>query len=81
MIQECVIDGLNRYWHERCTVGHFLTAVLENDLMEAACRADVYNEPALAEIAKYVVHTLPTVCYGSKEKVHNWLHPPKPEDK
>lgn len=52
--------------------GHFVTAVLENDLNAAVCRADDENLAALLPIVKYVYNELPSSCWGSRAKVEAW---------
>ncbi len=52
--------------------GRFLTAVLENDLMEAAGRADLINRAALADYATFLYNYAPQACHGSPEKVKSW---------
>ena len=52
--------------------GGFVTAVLENDLMQSFGRADLPNRRNLFEITKYVYNEIPSHCWGSKEKVEKW---------
>ena len=65
--------SLDRYAKDRVPVGGFLTAVLANDLMEAACRADAYNRYTLYEICMYVYNEMPANCHGSREAVRKWI--------
>jgi hypothetical protein len=53
-------------------VGHFLTAVLSNDLYGAAGRADPSNAVALADYAKVLYNDAPPDSFGSLEKVTAW---------
>lgn len=64
------IDAYVRYSRP---VGHFLTAVLSNDLREAIARADLHNQAALVEIVKYVWRTAPFDAWGTPERVRKWL--------
>lgn len=73
MIPEDIRRGLERYVKERIPTGHFLRAVLENDLTEAFGRADLDNREALFDIVQYVYNELPMTCWGSKDKVNEWL--------
>tara|TARA_R110000868_G_scaffold231690_1_gene485086 strand:+ start:151 stop:465 length:315 start_codon:yes stop_codon:yes gene_type:complete len=43
-------DALYRYYRHRIPTGGFLAAVIKNDGLEAARRADDKNRPALADI-------------------------------
>jgi len=61
------------YIVDRKPVGSFLTAVFENDLREAAVRADGFNSMALVEYVKLLNMGAPATCWGSKEKVKDWL--------
>ena len=73
MIPECTLDGIKRYVEDRIPPGGFLTAILENKLMESFLRADKENKEALFEIVSYCYNKLPIYCWGSPEKVENWL--------
>jgi hypothetical protein len=66
-------DGLQGYIDERHRVGHFLTAVLSNDLREAVNRADNENLAALGAIVQWLFWNAPSVCWGSAERVRDWL--------
>lgn len=70
-----VVESLDAYVQCRRPVGSFLRAVLENDLMESVGRADEYNLAALPHIVAYVYNRLPLGCWGSPEKVRDWLKP------
>lgn len=52
--------------------GHFVTAVLENNLAEAFARADQWNRAAMHDIVKYVWNECPSGCWGSPAIVQNW---------
>ena len=66
-------EGLQNYVEHHYPVGHFLTAVLSNDLREAVNRADNDNLVALTEIVKWLFWNVPSVCWGSPENVRAWL--------
>ena len=65
--------ALYRYVESHIPPGGFLTAVLENDLMEAVGRADHTNIQILKEICQYVHWEMPSTCHGSPEMVAAWL--------
>lgn len=73
VMPEHLTASLQRYAEQRIETGRFLRAVLENDLSEAVCRADHFNFPLLPVIVRYVYNELPAPCWGSKEKVSDWL--------
>jgi len=52
--------------------GGFLTAVLCNDLHEAAARADALNQRCLFRYGQ-LLHDLPWSAWGSREAVDAWV--------
>ena len=72
-VSETVKDSLKRYVEMGIPTGSFLQAVLENNLMEAMGRADLYNRVNLFDICSYVYNEIPYACHGSKEIVATWL--------
>lgn len=76
LISGRILDAINRYalLHER--KGHFLTAVLGNNLREALARADGENYPVLLQIVSYCHNEIPGNCWGSPAKVKAWLEMP-----
>jgi hypothetical protein len=53
--------------------GGFLTAVLEDKLVEAASRADDFNKHHLYEWASVMYNDVPLPARGSRENVTKWL--------
>ena len=72
-VSQTVRDSLKRYVENGIPTGGFLQAVLENNLMEAMGRADLYNRVNLFDICSYVYNEIPYACHGSKEIVATWL--------
>ena len=70
--------GLDRYINDRIQPGHFLTAVLENKLVEALGHADSTNIRNLPAYVSFLYNHVPSSCWGSPVKVEAWL---KGEDK
>ena len=66
-------DGIDRYVEDHCPPGSFLMAVLSNDLKESFARADEENRRDLFEIVSYCYNYIPWNCWGSPEKVREWL--------
>ena len=62
-----------RYFNGRCRGGSFMNAVLSNDLMGAVSRADHINIEEFYHTVRWIDSNLPTICYGSPEKVEDWL--------
>jgi hypothetical protein len=72
-VPEHLHGGLVRYLVHRLQPGHFLTAVLENDLREAMGRADEQSRAGLFQIVKFLYNDAPSICWGSPERVQQWL--------
>ncbi len=79
LIRDEMLKGINRFvlLHEK--KGHFLMGVLSNDLKESFARADGGNLKPLHEIVRYCYNEIPSVCWGSPEKVKAWLAMPREE--
>lgn len=72
LIPPQMVGGLRRYVEHGIQPGHFLTAVLCNDLVEAVARADAYNVRLLANYANFLYNDLPGDCWGSRAKFDAW---------
>ena len=72
-IPDRMMPGLERYINEGVPPGHFLTAVLNNDLMDACGRADDENSKNIRAYCGYLYNEAPIGCYGSPEKVKAWI--------
>lgn len=77
LIRSKIIEGINRFalLHEK--KGQFIMAVLSNDLRESIARADDFNRPLMLQIVSYCHNEIPSICWGSPEKVKDWLEMPK----
>lgn len=75
---EYLLPGLRRYRDQRIPTGGFLRAVLENNLVEATRAADAENQRKLPEIVSWCYNNLPSVSWGSKERVKEWLEAARP---
>jgi hypothetical protein len=65
-------DGLIDYLVHGHPVGSFLTAVLSNDLREAAGRADETNRVALHCYVAFLYNCAPAPAWGSEDAVARW---------
>lgn len=72
-IDPSTVGSLARWVFKGIEPGGFLTAVLQNDLFTAVNRADARNAVALKDTVILLFNYCPTGCYGSKEKVRDWL--------
>jgi hypothetical protein len=52
--------------------GHFLSAVIKNDLRECIEKADDENMLLLSAYIQFFYNHSPTGCWGSKDKVLQW---------
>ncbi len=68
-----MMGGLKRYIEHGIAPGHFLTAVLCNDLCESVSRADDCNAANLPAYIGYLYNEAPAACWGSHEKFRAWL--------
>lgn len=72
-IPDYMMDGLKLYIENRIPPGHFLSAVISNDLAEAVSRADDTNIRNIPAYLGYLYNEAPSGCWGSKEKMNAWL--------
>lgn len=66
-------DGVRNYFVNRFPPGHFLTALLSNDLMEAFGRADDVNTSNMRRWCQFLYNHAPRGSYGSPGAVRAWL--------
>jgi hypothetical protein len=79
LIPEHMWDGIRRYVDLGIPPGGFLTALLENDFMEAIIHADDISIFLMKDWARFIYNYLPDECWGSKEKVKLWVRNHKTE--
>jgi hypothetical protein len=72
LIEDRFRDALGRWIEHGIEPGHFLTAVLANDLKEAISRGDEDAIDNIPHIVAYLYNDAPSVCWGSYEKVRAW---------
>jgi len=72
-ISDHMMGALRRYIDEGLPTGHFLTAVLNNNLSEAVSRADNETLANLPAFCAYLYWEAPSQCHGSPEKVSAWI--------
>jgi len=68
-----ILKSIYHYVEDKTPTGDFLKAVLSNDLFNAFGRADEENEKNLFNICIFIYNYIPTCCYGSLDKVLEWL--------
>jgi hypothetical protein len=69
---EPLLKGLALYFNHGYRPGHFLTAVLTNDLQEAFARADDRSLATMPQLAKLLYNHAPSVAYGSQQHFDEW---------
>ena len=74
LLPEHMQEGMKLYIENGIPPGDFLLAVLENNLMEAFGRADSINRYALFDFCQFLYNKAPPQCYGSPDKVAEWLN-------
>jgi hypothetical protein len=72
-LPESLRDGMQRYFRDGTRPGHFLTAVLENDLFGAVMRSDPNNLNEIPAIVKWLYNEVPLEAYGSTLRVNAWI--------
>jgi hypothetical protein len=65
-------NGIRVFVLEGRIPGHFLKAVLSNDLKEAVGQADDVNLTCLRQYVRFLYNYAPQVCWGSVKKMENW---------
>ena len=72
LIPEHMRDGLALWIDRGVMTGHFMTAVMSNDLMGAFERADDMNIAAMRNWCVFLYSHAPRGCFGSPERVAEW---------
>ena len=73
LIPEYMRGGLKRYIENGIEPGHFLAAVLQNDLRQACERADSTNMRLLFEYVQFLYNYAPSECWGSVVNYSGWI--------
>ena len=73
-IPQRMMESMKAYVLERREPGHFLKAVISNDLVEAVGRADNESMASLRSIVRWFYNKAPANCWGSKERMTDWLN-------
>ena len=73
LIPEYTMESLRAYIDAGRPTGGFLEAMLSNDLSRAVGNADSNNLNAIAAIVCWLYNEAPSDCWGSPERVGQWL--------
>ncbi len=80
-IPDHMLEGIERYIDHGIPPGHFLTAIITNNLREAVGRADDDNVQIIPAYVGYFYNEAPSACWGSIEKMNAWINKHmEPED-
>ena len=71
-------DGIVQYLIGHKPPGNLLRAVLENDLIGAAGRADRVSGPELMSLVSWLMTYAPVAAWTSPEAVQAWIERPAP---
>ena len=70
---DLMAGGVKHYIEEGIQPGHFLTAIICNDLKEAVGRGDTLNQSLLVDWVKFFYNEIQGDAWGSPEKMQNWM--------
>jgi hypothetical protein len=73
MLPEHMRDGARRYIEDRILPGGFMTAVLENNLVDAYQKADTVNLARMKDWVMWLYWECPRAAWGSPLRVKTWL--------
>ncbi len=65
--------GAQEYIERGHLPGHFLTAVIENNLKESFGKADETNHERMFDIVSFFYNEAPADCWGSVDRVRAWV--------
>lgn len=66
-------ESIDAYVATGRPAGEFLDAVMSNDLVDAIRRADARAIDNLPHIVSYLYNETPAGCWGSRERVREWV--------
>jgi hypothetical protein len=72
LVPEHMRDGLILWIENGIMTGNFMTALMENDLMEAMGRADEVNQNSIKNWCVFLYTYSPRGCHGSPSRVAVW---------
>ena len=65
-------ESIIRYCTEGTNPGHFLSAVINNDLVKAVQLADLSNRKLLANYVTWFFNYAPAGCWGKPNSTETW---------
>ncbi len=79
-LPETLQGGMQRWVEDGILPGHFLRAVIANDLREAVIQADEFNRLKLVEIVSWFWNECPSEAWGSPAKMLAWAKERRPPE-
>jgi hypothetical protein len=73
VIPDHMMEGLRNYIDHGYAPGHFMGAVLRNDLKTACARADLTNMRIIPVYVAWLWNNAPATCWGDGERVSEWM--------
>lgn len=67
------IKSLLSYINDRTPGGHFVNALLRNDLKGVFYNADSENSELVRDYVRFLYNYAPEKCWGSKDKFDAWV--------
>jgi hypothetical protein len=72
LIPPHILGAIDAWAEKARPCGGFVTACLTNDLTGAVSQGDLDSLRAIPAIVAYLYNEVPSVCWGTKEKVKAW---------
>lgn len=72
-LPDYMASAVHLYLTKGLPPGSFLTAVLENNLVDAVSQADHANFFHIAQWVSFLMFSVPPISWGSPEKVSAWM--------
>ncbi len=72
-VPDRMMGGIRRYIEHGIKPGDFLVAVITNNLLDSVTLSDDENLVNLPAFVHYFYNEAPAICWGSKEKMDNWV--------
>lgn len=73
LIPDYMVGSLRRYIENGIEPGHFLTAILCNDLKKTFTAADSVNARRVRDYVDFLYNYAPSDCWGSPQKYDKWI--------
>lgn len=73
MVPERIKKAIDLFSERGQVAGHFVMAVLRNNLVDSVGHADADSLSNLADIVNYAYNEIPGNCWGSEAKVKAWI--------